>query len=330
MDRPDSGGLMSNLVIVAIPDDNDLVWKVSSEKKPHVTLLFLGNGSNPDKGKIAEFMLHAADRCLNRFYLDVDRRGELGPDKADVLFFQDMWDLPILKQFRGQLLQNDIIRASYEAVDQYPEWQPHLTLGYPKAPAHDDAVDYPITNVCFDRIALWDQDYEGVQIILKRYQYDMEVMMSANDARARLGLDFLTHHGVKGMKWGVRKDRLPTSATVEQKGKKLKAKGGTAQPAHPDAVRAKSLHQTAKKSGLHALSNEELRALQERMNLEQNVSNLSAKQPKYGPKVKTQSATKKFIADLLVNNGKQQLSRVAQQQATKKVDVLMAKERKKT
>ena len=34
---------MSNLVIVAIPDENDRVWKVSSEKIPHMTLLFLGD-----------------------------------------------------------------------------------------------------------------------------------------------------------------------------------------------------------------------------------------------------------------------------------------------
>ena len=34
---------MSNLVIVAIPDENDRVWKVSSEQVPHLTLLFLGD-----------------------------------------------------------------------------------------------------------------------------------------------------------------------------------------------------------------------------------------------------------------------------------------------
>ena len=34
--------MSSNLVIVAIPDENDRVWKISSEKVPHLTVLVPG------------------------------------------------------------------------------------------------------------------------------------------------------------------------------------------------------------------------------------------------------------------------------------------------
>lgn len=33
---------MANWAIVAIPEERDPVWKYSSEKVPHMTLLFLG------------------------------------------------------------------------------------------------------------------------------------------------------------------------------------------------------------------------------------------------------------------------------------------------
>jgi preprotein translocase subunit SecF len=80
--------------------------------------------------------------------------------------------------------------------------------------------------------------------------------------------DFLTHFGVKGMKWGVRKSR---TVTVSQKGKKLKTSGGAGRPAHEDAIRARTIGQIGKASGLQALSNKELNDYANRLNLEQRV-----------------------------------------------------------
>ena len=60
----------SNLVIVAIPDENDRVWKISSEKIPHLTLLFLGDVDKVSNlEQIVLFVEHAATTTLRRFYL---------------------------------------------------------------------------------------------------------------------------------------------------------------------------------------------------------------------------------------------------------------------
>lgn len=61
--------------------------------------------------------------------------------------------------------------------------------------------------------------------------------------------DYLQHYGVKGMKWGVRKKRIYSKDYSETK-----------------ALRKKKASE---------LSNEELRKLNERMNLEQNYERLN-------------------------------------------------------
>ena len=53
--------MASNLVIVAIPADGDDVWQVSSEKKPHLTILFLGESlTNPNVSKIVDYVKEQA------------------------------------------------------------------------------------------------------------------------------------------------------------------------------------------------------------------------------------------------------------------------------
>lgn len=285
---------MSNLVIVAIPAEDDYVWKLSSEKKPHMTICFLGDAaSNPNVLKIQQFLEHAVNILeLGPFGLEVDYRGELGPDKADVLFFRRNWSLKRVEQFRGQLLKNTPIRNAYENAPQhdlYPDgWTPHLTMGYPGAPAREDKRDFPGTRwVEFDKVALWYGDFEGPEYRLQ-YNWDdlAEVGMSAEEA----GRDFISHFGVKGMKWGVRKGRTPPAArevevqSIVTRAKssktKLKATGGENHPASVDAARAHAQRQIMKKSGVHALTNKELQELATRMNLEQQVSSLESKRPK--------------------------------------------------
>lgn len=320
---------MSSLVIVAIPEKDDYVWKISSEKVPHLSILYLGEATeNPKVTKIVEFLEHAAKTVLAPFWLDVSERDTLGKDEADVVFFEGSWDLPVLKEFRSALLKDNNIRMAYDSAEQYPEWQPHLTLGYPDTPAKPDNRDYPgIHSVRFDRIALWYGDFEGPEFKLKpKYlDYPLEVAMSSMDDAGRSAVsDILSHHGVKGMRWGVRRKNVGTAqeVVVTDKGRKLKAKGGKGHEAAPEAVKAATLNQQAKKSGVKSLSNEELQTLATRMNLEQQVTRLNNSQPG--------NPGRKFVKKLLGDVAKQQATRIANDQAAKQVDKMMANKADKT
>lgn len=69
--------------------------------------------------------------------------------------------------------------------------------------------------------------------------------------------DIIEHAGVKGMKWGVRKRNVPKQGASED-----------ARDAHRALIKAKT-------SGVEALTNKELNALNSRLNLEQNYAKLS-------------------------------------------------------
>jgi 2'-5' RNA ligase len=218
---------MSNLVIVAIPEEQDRVWKVSSEQVPHLTLLFLGDEANADTEQIVQFVEHAVTLSEHgQFYLDVERRDTLGPDDADVLMFSKRsWNLKWIKQFRNQLLQNDAVRTAHDSVEQYEEWVPHLTLGYPDTPAKPlpDGNDFPIYSVCFDRIAVWDTDFNGPEFRLEWPERELEGGLAvAYSATQKAGLpihaeDALEHVGIKGMRWGRRKTETVTVGGKEKK-----------------------------------------------------------------------------------------------------------------
>jgi 2'-5' RNA ligase len=198
--------MASNLVIVAIPAADDDVWTVSSEKAPHLTILFLGDAmSNPNVSKIID---HVKDRSrdLEPFSLLVDHRGTLGPDEADVLFFTK--DIPWqLIDFRETLKYNQEIAMAYNAIPQRQDWKPHLTLGYPETPAHPDDWDpMGVQYVTFDKVAVWFGDSEGAEFPLTenpkpQWREDSPRIAEWADTVG----DILAHHGVKGMKWGVRK-----------------------------------------------------------------------------------------------------------------------------
>lgn len=74
--------------------------------------------------------------------------------------------------------------------------------------------------------------------------------------------DFLKHYGVKGMKWGVRRDQDAAAARKRSE----------------DHIRSRQL----KRKPIHSLSNAELKFLNERLNLEQNASRLNPNKVKKG------------------------------------------------
>jgi hypothetical protein len=110
--------------------------------------------------------------------------------------------------------------------------------------------------------------------------------------------EFLSHFGVKGMKWGVRR-----------------ASGSGSSALHPDAVRINEHRARVKKGGTDALSTEELQRLVTRMNLEKQYSSLQP--PSAGKR------TGKFLADLLVNVGKQQASKAVNDQVSKRITKML-------
>lgn len=267
---------MTSTVVVAIPDEDDLVWKLSSEKVPHMTLLFLDDLSNdPNLGMVWEYIAHAVDSTLNKFYLDVTSRGVLGSDEADVLFFDPKYTKK-LAEFRSQLLANPVIAKAYLSVDQYPHWTPHLTMGYPATPAKKpkEAYDSKLYGVRFTKIALWTGEYSGPEFPLQEKEYPglaEEVTMS--DVVEK----HLAHYGIRGMRWGVRRNLSGgvEVSTTSIPGKKVIAKGGQGQPAHEDAIKTAISKQKAKASSTDALSTKDLQELVNRMNLEQQYSKLT-------------------------------------------------------
>jgi hypothetical protein len=125
--------------------------------------------------------------------------------------------------------------------------------------------------------------------------------------------EILEHHGIKGMKWGVRRSRsLSTSRSK------------TSKPVHEpasDAARAKELHTRARTAGTHTLSNQELQHLTQRMNLEQQYSRLSGSSSR-------KAAGARFAKEIVVNVGKQQATRMASDAVAKAVAQALKKKTK--
>lgn len=106
--------------------------------------------------------------------------------------------------------------------------------------------------------------------------------------------DVLEHFGVKGMHWGVRKKAAKEASSSDD-----------AKAANAAQAKIKSA------GGTHALSNQELKSLVERMNLEKQFKSLQ-------PPTKSAAASK-FAAELVLNVGKQQITRLASDAVTKQV-----------
>jgi hypothetical protein len=266
---------MNALTIVAIPNDNSYAHLASSEKVPHLTILYLDATS--DTSQIIEYVKHVVDTSLQRFWLYVDRRGLLGDKDADVLFFSKE-SAKLITDARYYMLANDAVKQAFDRIEQYPEWTPHLTLGYPQSPAKTtvDPKDDE-TWVLFDKIGIWYGDYEGLIIDLNPMPIEAVQESMTNVEK------ILLHYGKMGMKWGTRnKTGAPTSEHHST-----------------DAKTATATRAKAKTTGIKSLSNKEIQAYVLRLNLEKQFHQTTPS-----------GKVIKFMNDLFLGVGKQQASSV--------------------
>jgi hypothetical protein len=146
----------SGRCIVAIPTATEPIHHIGDASEPkHATVLWLGKPEeNPDldMDAIQEAVRGVAEGSEGPLTSQVESQGPLGDENAQVVHLGGD-ELPALRE---NLLAAPELREGIGAVQQFPEFTPHVTLGYDlPEPVPDD--DLP-EEVIFDRLAVWDGD----------------------------------------------------------------------------------------------------------------------------------------------------------------------------
>lgn len=141
-------------VVVLLPRASDPITEIASGDHPHCTLLYLGE-SDTDLTELREVVETAALSVTELWTDGVSGRATLGKDEADVLLL----DASGSSLIRDVLLESPVVQELMAMQEQFPTWIPHVTLGYPDAPALDGKIPDGVT---YDRIAIWrgNETYE--------------------------------------------------------------------------------------------------------------------------------------------------------------------------
>lgn len=138
--------------VFLIPEAGDPIVAASSEPA-HLTTVWLGDMNDLEPDTIAAILDEVqayADTLEGPVVVPTSRRGELGDEGADVVFLEATDALIALRD--GLLAASPTVQAVMDSVEQFPEWTPHVTLGYPETPA---AGEYEGDAVSFDRVGVW-------------------------------------------------------------------------------------------------------------------------------------------------------------------------------
>lgn len=122
----------------------------------------------------------------------------------------------------------------------------------------------------------------------------------------------LEHHGVKGMKWGVRRAREGV-VNATPKARKAAKEAVIADQKKHASTDSKTVNRHVEKASAHgtsALTNKQLEEVNKRLNLEQNFSRLTADSKQKGE-------GRKFIENQLKQQGGQALQKHGQAQIAK-------------
>jgi hypothetical protein len=143
--------------IVAIPTATEPVHHIGDVSEPkHMTVVWLGKPEdNPDldMDQVRGQVEAVAERSGPLTGL-VESVGSLGDDNATVLHLRGDG----LTELRDDLLSQSYIRDGFGAVEQFPQWTPHVTAGYDLDPADVPSEEDAPDEVIFDRLAVWDGD----------------------------------------------------------------------------------------------------------------------------------------------------------------------------
>lgn len=172
---PEEDETRSGVVLVALPAADDPANGIGAEEK-HATLLWFGDmddnpGLTDDFRTLLSQVASIVAENHGPFTATVEGVESLGDDCARVWMLGGA-DLP---QIRDALLDTDSeVLGPWEAVEQYPTFTPHSTIGYPD-PASADGPALPVEeggecatlpqdveqaaaaveSITFDRLALW-------------------------------------------------------------------------------------------------------------------------------------------------------------------------------
>lgn len=138
-------------VIALLPRDDDPVREIASGDHPHVTLFYLGDGET-DRNELHKLVKAAADTGYQHPdpYDQIGGEGILGNEGAYVYLL----DARFSDSVRSLMEGDPWLQEELQKVEQFPVWNPHITLGYPDAPA--DIPNERPDGVVYDRIAIFD------------------------------------------------------------------------------------------------------------------------------------------------------------------------------